>query len=166
MTNEIELREIPEAIRDLLSQYNSEDCTDEQRLEIEIRLEELDLEFTSFIESLCTSVAEQEANAEMYAPEIIRLSKKKDTCLARAGRLSTFIDHLLRRRGVEKIKAGLFDLSFRKSEAVVITDEKLLSGDYVRTKIEADRTKIKSAIKKGIVIEGAFIEERKNLQIK
>lgn len=69
----------------------------------------------------------------------------------------------------EKCKTDEWNFSFRKSESVDISP--LLKPDdfdseYVRTKLEFDKTKIKSAIKNGIVFDGVQIVEKQTLVVK
>ena len=65
---------------------------------------------------------------------------------------------------------GTFTLSYRKSEATNILDESLIPTQYLKTPEppapKPDKPAIKEALKAGIVIPGAEIETRQNLQIK
>lgn len=78
------------------------------------------------------------------------------------------IDYLLKLFKIEKMQTEINELSYRKSEAVVFTDEALIPAEYKKEKltISVDKTEIKKAIKAGAEVPGAEIEVRQNLQIK
>jgi hypothetical protein len=71
--------------------------------------------------------------------------------------------------GVEKIESPTLKLSFRKSEAVEITDETVIPQEckeLIPETWKISKTKIKEAIKAGEEVPGAELVTRKNLQIK
>lgn len=78
------------------------------------------------------------------------------------------IDYLLKLFKIEKMQTEINELSYRKSEAVIFTDEALIPAEYKKEKltISVDKTEIKKAIKAGTEVPGAEIEVRQNLQIK
>ena len=160
------LREIPEVMRRLLEAYNAEETTDDERLNIEVQLENLELELSVFIDGACTFLGECEANEEIWKTEIERLRKKQQAATMQAERTRNFIGELLQRRGVDKLDTGLYTVGFRKSEAVIVSNEAVLPPEYVRTKIEPDKVALKKALKDGIWIDGVHIQSFKNLQIR
>lgn len=68
--------------------------------------------------------------------------------------------------GIDKVEVPTLKLSFRRSEAVNITDESIIPNKYLKTTVSVDKAKLKKALKDGEVIEGAVIKENQNLQIK
>lgn len=69
--------------------------------------------------------------------------------------------------GIERISSPTLTISFRKSEAVEITDETAIPADYlIQPPAFPGKTKIKEAIKQGIAVPGAELVQRENLQIK
>lgn len=67
----------------------------------------------------------------------------------------------------EKIETDFVTISWRKSEAVVVEcAPELLPDEFQRIKVEADKAKLKQAIKQNRTIEGVHIESRQSLQIK
>lgn len=157
---------LPETIRTFESEYNAEETTDERRLELESELLSLSDNFNGLVEHLCVLTVENEAEAEYLSPEIKRLSERKDRSLRRSERMERLIDNLMQRSGLKELKTGLFKVNYRKSEAVIVTDESLLPGQFTKTTVTADKTTIKKALKEGQEVPGAFIEKRENLQIK
>ena len=78
------------------------------------------------------------------------------------------IDYLLKLFQIEKMQTEINELSYRKSEAVVFTDEATIPSEFKKEKttISIDKTEIKKAIKAWTEVPGAVIETRQNLQIK
>lgn len=120
------------------------------------------------IEDYCHVISQFNADVVMFDNEIARLAAKKDAANKGIERMKSALSDYLQATNTEKTKAGTFTLSFRKSEAVVITDEAALPTKYLRTKttITPDKTAIKKAINSGETVEGAVLQEKKNLQIK
>ena len=78
------------------------------------------------------------------------------------------IDYLLKLFKIEKMQTEINELSYRKSEAVIFTDEEAIPAEFKKEKttISVDKTEIKKAIKAWTEVPGAVIETRQNLQIK
>ena len=66
------------------------------------------------------------------------------------------------------ITSGLTTFTTRKSESVVIEDEELIDKEYKTIKVttSVSKTDIKKAIKSGIEVPGAILQENQNLRIK
>lgn len=100
--------------------------------------------------------------------EISRLLELKQTYTKRIASADKQIDYLLKLFKIEKMQTEINELSYRKSEAVVLTDEAVIPTEYKKEKltISIDKTEIKKALKAGTEVPGAMIEVRQNLQIK
>lgn len=69
--------------------------------------------------------------------------------------------------GIERISSPIITLSFRKSEAIEITEESAIPAAYTEPQPpKISKTKIKEAINEGIMIPGASLVTRQNLIIK
>ena len=68
----------------------------------------------------------------------------------------------------EGVKLSFADsaMSWRKSKSVDIIDESKVPEDYCKVIITPSKTAIKQAIESGVVVPGASIVEKLNLQIK
>ncbi|MEN9885570.1 MAG: hypothetical protein RL758_148 [Pseudomonadota bacterium] len=88
----------------------------------------------------------------------------------RAERMRDYLASCMQSCQIEKIIGPGVELGFRKSSAVVIDDQDLIPADYMRTKPapppEPDKKAIADAIKAGLDVPGAHVEQRKTLQIK
>ena len=68
----------------------------------------------------------------------------------------------------EKFKTAKCAVSYRKSETVEFTDQDLVPDEYwrVKTTREPDKTALKTALKAGESIPGAYLEQHQNMSIK
>ena len=100
--------------------------------------------------------------------EIKRLMELKSSHDKKIASADKQIDYLLKLFKIEKMKTEINELSYRKSEAVVLVDETLIPTEFKKEKvsISIDKTEIKKALKEGKEIPWAVIETRQNLQIK
>lgn len=106
-------------------------------------------------------------NEAVLKAEIDRLTNLKHKVAKSRELLKNRLSESMQHFGIEKIESTTLKLSFRKSKAVVITDEKVIPAAYLnQPPPEPDKTAIREAISSGIAVPGAEIIERKNLQIK
>lgn len=100
--------------------------------------------------------------------EIKRLLELKQTHEKKISSADKQIDYLLKLFKIDKLKTEINELSYRKSEAVVLVDETLIPTEFKKEKVSVsiDKTEIKKALKEGKEIPWAVIETRQNLQIK
>lgn len=100
--------------------------------------------------------------------EIARLQKMKKQAQTAVLRLKDGLSAAMISCGIEKIQGVKANISFRRSDAVIVDNEADLSDDYmvVKTTISADKAAIKAAIKAGKIVDGAHLETRQYIQIK
>ena len=100
--------------------------------------------------------------------EIKRLLDLKQVHEKKISSADKQIDYLLKLFKIDKMKTEINELSYRKSEAVVLVDETLIPTEFKKEKVSVsiDKTEIKKALKEGKEIPWAVIETRQNLQIK
>lgn len=100
--------------------------------------------------------------------EIKRLMELKQAHDRKVASADKQIDYLLKLFKIDKMQTEINELSYRKSEAVVFTDEEAIPAEYKKEKISisVDKTEIKKALKAWTEVPGAMIETRQNLQIK
>ena len=67
--------------------------------------------------------------------------------------------------GQTRVDTTLFKVGFRKSEAVVVDEDKL-PKEYQIVSYKPDKKTLKELLKSGKHIEGATLEERRNLNIR
>lgn len=108
------------------------------------------------------------ADLEMIKAEIEKLKAKKERAEKSIDRLKSALLAYMDTVGKDRERAGVFNISIRKSEAVNITDESKLPPEYIKTKTTTapDKAAIKKAIKDGAEIAGAEIITNRNVQVK
>ena len=109
-----------------------------------------------------------ENKSEEIDREIERLTAIKDKVDNTVGRLKTSLSTACQTLGFEKIEGIHAKISFRKSEKTVIDNLEEIPQEYKVEKVTytADKTKIKEALKSGLNVSGAHLEENKSIQIK
>ena len=106
--------------------------------------------------------------SETIDREIKRLQDLKKKSERRSELFKTRLSEAMIQFNVTEIISPFLKLSFRKSEAVEITDEASIPAEYIESKVveTISKTKIKEAIKAGIAVEGASLIKKQNIQIK
>lgn len=135
---------------------------------LDLALQSLDDTLQEKAENIGRLIAQLEAENVAYKNEIDRLLAKKKANDQKQMKIEEYLDFNLKAMGITKLETALFKFSYRKSESVVIDDLELIPEAYkrVKTTVDADKTTIKSALKNGLLVGGAHIEEKQNLQIK
>jgi hypothetical protein len=98
--------------------------------------------------------------------EIKRLQALKEKTVKRKELFKQYLSNGMQQFGVEKIETPTLKLSFRKSEIVQISDDDMMPDEYCAFKKQANKQKIKEALKAGETIIGAALVTKQNLQIK
>jgi len=144
-----------------------EDYIEDEKLLAEY-LESANMQLKEKVDATVRVIRMFESSAEAIDTEIKRLNELKKSRLSNAERIEKWISYSMTNNGIEKIDTDLFKLSFRKSKATIIDNEKELDKKFIDVKITAkpNLTSIKKAIENGEEVSGAHLEERKNLQIK
>jgi hypothetical protein len=157
------LYEMKEAARQLYEMLTDGDIPEEA---VNDTLEAMGVE--GKIEDYCCVINELNGDILKIDTETKRLAERKSAIQRGIDRMKAGLSDYMTTTGKKKITAGLFNLSFRKSEAVVITNETALPAEFIKTKTTTapDKTAIKNAIKSGREVSGAEIQTNMNLQIK
>ena len=141
-------------------------CVDFETGEIidEEKLQALQLEFDQKVEGIALWIKNLVAESKMIKEEKDNLATRQNTCENKAESLKKYLSSAL---GGEKFKTAKVSVSYRKSESIEVEDISLLDDDYLKFKEpEADKTKIKAALKNGVSLEGVTLVEKNNIQIK
>jgi len=119
-------------------------------------------------DNIAKLITQLEAESIAYKVEMDRLAAKKRQNDSKSVQIKSYLDYNLKQMGIAKLDTPLFKFSYRKSEQVVIDDSDALNDTYKRfnTVVDIDKVAIKLAVKNGLVVAGAHIEEKQNLQIK
>lgn len=100
--------------------------------------------------------------------EIKRLSELKSVRSNLKQRLKDTVSQAMILYGIEEIKLQNLKINFRKSTSVSIYDENAIPEEFKTTKevTSISKTEIAKVLKAGGVVEGATLDENKNIQFK
>jgi hypothetical protein len=99
--------------------------------------------------------------------ELNRLGRLLEKAQKSKELLKNRLSGAMQQYGIERLSSPTLTVSFRKSEAVEITDESAIPAEYlIQPPAYPGKTRIKEAIKAGITVPGAELVTRSNLQIK
>lgn len=159
----MKLYEINQQIRDLLEQTDDDGCLPESALDELVGLNQArELK----LEAIACIIKEKKATANELKAEEQQLAKRRKTLENDIDRMEQYLDNNL---GGEKFETARCVVSYRKSEAVVIDDEKKLlpyRKYWVTPEPTLSKKLLGEDIKSGTEIPGAHIETRRNLQIR
>lgn len=131
-------------------------------------------------EALAINEANLAIKAENYATSMAMFAASVEAAKAERKRLDAYIKRAenaqermkvalataLETFGLDRLEVGTYRISFRKSEAVIVDDEQAVPNDYVIVEAKINKAKLKADLKEGLVVSGAHLETRKNIQIR
>ena len=117
-------------------------------------------------ESYCSSIQKFDSMIEAANNEIKRLQGIVKRSKNASERMKNALSMAMQTFGYDRYEIGTHKLSFRKSEGVVIEDEQAIPPCYIIVETKVDKAKLKADLKEGVIVSGAFLEQRKNIQIK
>ena len=127
---------------------------------------QLEGERNAKLEAVAIYVKSLDAEAAAMKAEESALRKRREVRERKAERLRKYVADSMTLFGDSKLETPRVALSFRKSEAVEITDANALRPDFWKYTAAVDKSAIKKAIKAGEIVEGAEVVTRQNLQIR
>ena len=132
-------------------------------------LEALQLVREQKLENVALWVKDLNAEAAAIKAEEDALKRRRQSTEKKADSLKGYLASAL--GGSEKFKTARVAISWRRSETAELldgVDPVSLPLEYQRVKVsvEADKTKLKEALKAGKTVEGVALVERQNIQIK
>ena len=147
----------------LLEIYNM-DVDDETKLDT---LEAIDwtTDYENKVEGYVKVIKSLEADIEVRKNEKKRLDGLNKSDQSKIDKLKTALAVSMAETGQTRVDTTLFKVSFRKSEAVVVDEDKL-PKEYQIVSYKPDKKTLKELLKSGKHIEGATLEERRNLNIR
>ena len=128
------------------------------------QLNSLQMERAEKIDNCLAYYKNRKAMAEALKAEKKAIADRQRIAENEAESIKRYLGMALAGEKYESIKGKV---SYRRSEEVHVDDITKLPEEYLKYKPEPNKTAIKEAIKKdGVVIEGAWIEEKTNTIIK
>lgn len=127
-------------------------------------LEQLELERSEKIRNIALWIKNLKSDAVALDAEEKAFKARKDAAKRKAEQLSKYLADVL---NGEKVTGTDFAISWRKSTAVNVLDEKALPPTFlVPQPPKVDKTGISKALKAGETVSGAELIERQNMTIK
>lgn len=131
-------------------------------------LEEVNAELNTKLENIALYIKNCDAMAKSIKEEEANLAARRKAYENKAEHLKDYLSSCMQFVGASKFETAKVKLSFRASESVEITNQNEIPKDFLVEKVTVapDKAAIKAAIKNGILIPGAEIVRKENLQIK
>lgn len=113
-------------------------------------------------------IKDKEATIGAIDEEIKRLQALKKSQQRVIDEMKGRVSQAMKIYHVDEIKIPVLKINFRASESVEVVNFDQLPDKFKRTKtvVEANKTKIKEALKNGESVDGAILQQNQNLQIK
>lgn len=128
------------------------------------QLDKLTMEREAKLENVACWIKELKAEAEALKAEKMAFAKRQQVAENKMESLKKYLAFALDGNAFKSTRASV---TFRKSQAVEITDIYKLDENYLRYKEpEADKTAIKEALKAGKEVAGATLVENTSVIIK
>jgi len=127
-------------------------------------LDDLQMERDAKCLAIAAIIKEKNAEADAMAEAAAAIGKRQRSALAVAMRLKNYLATSV--RVGEKLADAQVAIGWRKSTSTVIDNEALLPESCFKIVREVSKTEVKAQIEAGVVLEGAHIETRHNLQVR
>lgn len=162
--------EYDKRIQELIEQSEIEhdgEITDEVFAEIEHLMQGRDESLMYWLESIALAYRNVNAEAKAIQAEKLRLAERQSKAEKRAERIKSYLAEIMTRESVDKMttERGV-KLSWRKSTATEVIDGFNDDRFLIPQEPKLDRVALGKALKDGVVVPGARLVERQNVQVK
>ena len=108
------------------------------------------------------------AEAVAIKDAVSNMQARQKTLNNKADSMKRYLSEMMQKTGELKVSDQYVALSFRKSESILIEDDKKIDIDFmtVKTTRTVNKVEIKRALKSGKEVAGAALLVKQNLQIK
>ena len=161
------LYEINDAYEKALSNFTVDDETGEIIFDDE-EIKKLEGAFEEKVDNVACYIKSLNALNDSIKAEKQALDERLKTNDKKVESLKKFLAMSLEMRDMKKFETARNKLSFRKSTSVVINEDAILPNQFVKKVVteKIDKKAIGEALKNGEVVEGCYLKESNNLQIK
>lgn len=127
-------------------------------------LDQLKMEKSKKADNIACWIKELQAEAEACKAQENAFKERRQRAEKKIKSLSDYLTAWIPGETIETKRASI---RWRKSVAVVVTDESRIPEEFRIRKVteSIDKAEIRRALKNGSIIEGASLEERQNIQI-
>lgn len=156
------LYEMTEATRELYEMLNNDEI-DEQTVSDTLE----GMAVGEKLEGYCQVIRQFEADTAAFKAEKDFFAMKQKRAENAIERLERAVELYMTAAGKEKEKCGLFEIKITKSKAVQILDEKAIPKVFlVEQPPKVDKANIRKALLAGEEVQGAELQENRNIKIK
>ncbi len=157
----IKLYQLNEAYQNIINLDLDEDA-------LKLAVDSIQSEVGVKAENIAIVLRTLEAENNAYKAEIERFKALAKSNDSKINYLKSYLSQTLQDMNIDKLSTDKFKFSFRKSQAVKITDEKLIPKEFIKTKVveSINKTDLKTFLKNGGDVAGATLVTNQNLQIK
>ena len=134
----------------------------------EEEIEKLEDDYKNKVDNIVCYIKDLQALSDAIKTEKTALDERLKANDKKVETLKNYVARSLEMRDMDKLETARNKLSFRKSKSVVIADDAIVPSQYIRTLVteKIDKKAIGDALKKGEIINGCYLKESNNLQIK
>ena len=163
----MKLYELAENYKEVATMMEHAEMGSEDWNMIQDTLEAIDGEFDIKVQNICALVKEYKYNVEMVKAEKKRLDEVARGYDNKAQWLESYLQEQLAKTGNLKstMLYGPHKLTYRKGVSTEVTDMNALPIEFIKTKVEADKTAIKKALQDGIEVTGARLVDTTSLKV-
>ena len=124
--------------------------------------------FNDKAEAVACYIKSLEAEAKAIKYEASLLADRAKSKENKADRLRDYLRFSLLQAGKDKLETARCKLSFHKGTKVIIDSQENIPSSYIVTETvsKVNKNEIKAALKNGIIVPGAHLEETRTLQVK
>lgn len=125
------------------------------------------LDINTKVENICKVIRNLEADAKMFKEEKDRLAARQKAAENGAKRLKELLLYHLNSTNKTKVDAGVFKVSKRSVQSVVITDTGSIPLDFLEEQLpKINKAEILKELKEGHRVEGAELSESEYVTIR
>lgn len=156
------LYDLSQAYQNILELFEQDEFKDNG--EIKNALAKIEEEFSQKAANVVRLIKNRQAEADAISAEIKRLESRKKS---RENAVKSLKNYLMENMVEPKLKTDLFSLYVGSSQSVELEiSAENLPLDFQKVKIEADKTKLKEALKTGEIIDGVSLVDKPFLTIR
>lgn len=158
------LYDLNEMYTNLIDLVESGASTEEELAEA---IEQVTDEIENKADAYATIIKRFESNIDLIKDEKKRLSDKQITHENAIARLKSNLEYTMRLQDKPKFKTDRFSYNIQKNApSVEITNEELITEDYIKVKKEIDKRAILAELKAGKEVAGAKLKQTESLRIR
>ena len=127
------------------------------------QLDSLQMELDDKLEGIGCWIKNLEAEAAACEREKKAFEARQNAAENKAASLKRYLTDFLRGCPFETLRVKI---SFRKSESLEVSESAVVPEEFLKYKVEVNKTDLKKAVKAGLLLDGVQLVQKQNIQIK